>query len=114
MAVEVTDEEFEELVEKALARVPKEFTDQLENIAIVIEEESPRGRLLGLYHGVPLTKGRGFAWELPDVITIYQKPLQRISQTLEELEEQVYVTVVHEIGHYFGLDDERLHELDWG
>ncbi len=87
----------------------------MENCALVIEHEPPAGRrILGLYEGVPTTKRSGAPWEMPDVISIYQGPLSRMCHSLEELEHQVYVTVVHEIGHYFGLDDDRLRELSWG
>ncbi len=115
MPVEVTDDEFEAMVARALERIPEEFTSALENCAIVVEDEPAPGRsVLGLYEGVPTTEGKDFAWGMPDVISIYQGPLQRMCHSVEELEHQVYVTVVHEVGHYFGLDDDRLTELRWG
>ncbi|MFT0762922.1 metallopeptidase family protein [Actinomyces sp. F1_1611] len=114
-AEEIGDEEFEALVQDALDRVPDEFRDQLENVAVVVEDEPPAGQhLLGLYEGVPQTEEGDYPWQLPDVITIYQGPLVRMCADRDELAHEVYVTVVHELGHYFGLDDERLHELDWG
>lgn len=116
MTLEITDDEFEELVGRALDRIPEQFLEVLDNCLIVIEEESPAGvpTRLGLYEGVALTSRDYYAGAVPDVITLYQKPLVRTSRTKAELEHEVYVTVVHEIGHYFGLDDDRLHELDWG
>lgn len=115
MAVEVSDEEFERLVDQAWAQIPDRFKDELENVLIVIEDEpSSSIDLLGLYSGVPITDRADYSGAMPDQITLYQGPLQRHCQDERELAEQVYVTLVHEIGHYFGLDEDRLHELDWG
>lgn len=115
LAYHVSDEEFEELVAAALDRIPNKFTSIIENCAIVIEHEpEEHASLLGLYEGLPGTHGSNYAWRMPDVITIYQGPLERHSKNAEQLEEEVYVTLVHEIGHYFGLDDQQLHDLDWG
>lgn len=116
MGVVLTEEEFEVLVDRALERVPEELLDLVDNLVLTIEEDCPHDQppMLGLYEGVALTERGDYAGVLPDVITLYQRPLQDISPTVEELEHQVYVTVVHEIGHYFGIDDERLHQLDWG
>lgn len=116
MAVELSDEEFEELVGRALDRIPPEFLELIENCMIAIEDESPAGEptMLGLYEGFALTERDDYAGAMPDVITLYQKPLLEMGDTVEEIEHEVFVTVVHEIGHYFGIDDERLHELDWG
>ncbi len=116
MTLELEDEEFEELVSRALDRIPERFVSVLENCVIAVEDEPPPGQhLLGLYCGVPVTDRTGYyAGVTPDVITIYQKPLERMCHDLEELEYQVYRTVVHEIGHYFGLDDDELHDLGWG
>lgn len=113
MPVEVSEDDFEQLVTRALERIPAEFIDRLENCAIVIDSEPDRP-LLGLYEGIPAAQHTDYPWKLPDVITIFQGPLQRMCSTLEELEQQVYITVVHEVGHYFGLDDDQLHELNWG
>lgn len=119
---------FERLVEEALASLPDEFLDALENIEVVVEdwpseqelEEAgldPRKRyaLLGLYHGVPLPeRGTWYAGVGPDLITIYQKPIERIAGgDPEAIRKQVRTTVLHEIAHYFGIDDERLAELGW-
>ena len=103
------------MVGRALDRIPEEFTSVIENCVLVIEDEAPSGkRHLGLYEGVPTTQREGAPWGMPDVITIYQGPLTRMCSDLKQLEHEVYVTVVHEIGHYFGLDDDRLRALSWG
>ncbi|WP_312803705.1 metallopeptidase family protein [Corynebacterium variabile] len=114
--VEVTDEEFEELVYRGLDMIPRKLLNSLNNVAIVVEdrnEEDPT--LLGLYHGVALTE-RSVEWPtyLPDKISIYRGALCDWCRSHDELVEQVAITVVHEIGHHFGIDDARLHELGWG
>jgi predicted Zn-dependent protease with MMP-like domain len=114
---------FEQLVERSLKRLPKKFLDALENIAIEVEDEPPQdvlddmgieeGALYGLYQGVPLTEREwNFGNVLPDRITIYQGPIERDTRNDEEIEEVVLDTVVHEIGHYFGFDDETLYSLE--
>ncbi|CAG7572898.1 putative Zn-dependent protease with MMP-like domain [Barrientosiimonas humi] len=110
--------EFEDEAGQALDLIPPELLARLQNIAILVEDDPPvdQPNLLGLYVGVPLPE-RTDSWaygSLPDRITLFQRPLERISATREELREQIAVTVVHEIGHYFGIDDDRLHELGWG
>jgi predicted Zn-dependent protease with MMP-like domain len=114
---------FEKLVAEALDELPRRFRRHLRNIAVVVEQEPPQellegmglwpgGTLLGLYQGVPLPQ-RGFSYGnvLPDRITIFQKPIEGMCRTREEIKHAVQETVMHEIGHYFGLDDERLEEL---
>jgi len=117
--------EFERLVTEALADIPQEFLDRLQNIEIVVEdypgpEDFPRGvppgsLLLGLYHGVPRTQ-RGAQWSplYPDRISIFQRNIERICNTREHVIAQVRRTVVHEIAHYFGISDARLRELGYG
>lgn len=114
---------FERLVTEALESLPEELKNRLENVAILVEEDSPsekgpsgRGQeLLGLYHGIS-QKNRGFWYgnALPDRIIIYRKPLERISRNLEDLKNNVRETVIHEVGHYFGLDEEDLEALEDG
>ena len=116
--------DFYELVERALEGLPPELAQLLENVAIVVDEwpdystplvaEDPEDTLYGLYEGVPLTeRGWGYSGVLPDKITIFRGPLERDFEP-DELEEQVRITVVHEIAHYFGFDEERLEELGYG
>ncbi len=111
---------FELLVKEAVDSLPEEIKKNLENVAIIIEEDIPakkrsRGNyeLLGLYHGVP-KKERGFWYgnTLPDRIVIFKRPLERISSDGEELRENVRRTVFHEVGHYFGLNEDELRSLE--
>ena len=115
---------FYEMVERALKGLPPELSALLDNVAIVVDErpnfstplvvEDPGNTLYGLYEGVPLTeRGWGYSGVLPDKITIFRGPLERDFEP-DELEEQVRITVVHEIAHYFGFDEDRLEELGWG
>lgn len=122
--MKLTREEFEKIVHKALKRLPKFFKEKMENIEVVIESRASRGillemglkspyELLGLYQGVPFNR-RGFYYGnvLPDKITLFQLPIESLCQTKEEIEKKVREVVVHEVGHYFGLDEKRLRELE--
>jgi predicted Zn-dependent protease with MMP-like domain len=122
--MKLTREEFEALAVLALKRLPKFFKKKMKNVGVVVEDRAPRDllsemglrssyELLGLYQGVPLDR-RGFYYGnvLPDKITLYQIPIESICQTKEEMEEKVREVVIHEVGHYFGLDDKRLKELE--
>jgi predicted Zn-dependent protease with MMP-like domain len=114
----MTRDEFEDLVGEALDTIPPRLTRLMRNIVIMVEDDPPPqpsgGTLLGLYEGVPLTeRGDTYAGYLPDRITIFRRPLMAISRTRDDLVREVRVTVVHEIAHHFGIDDERLHELGW-
>lgn len=105
-------QEFERLVRHAIEALPAHFRSRLDNVEIVIEESPGSDRLLGHYHGVPLTdRDGGYSGVLPDKITIYRQPLERRARSPEELAEQVRITVWHEIAHHFGISDERLREL---
>jgi predicted Zn-dependent protease with MMP-like domain len=111
---EVTREEFEDLVAEALDTIPSDLTALMKNVVVLVEDDAPEPGLLGLYEGVPLTeRGDTYAGYLPDRITLYRRPLQAISRTRDDLVREVRTTVVHEIAHHFGIDDERLHELGW-
>jgi predicted Zn-dependent protease with MMP-like domain len=114
--VEMSSERFEELVGEALDDVPEELLGLMNNVVILVEEDSPPGeRLLGLYEGHALTnRGWDYSGVLPDRITIYRRPILSICDTDDDVVEEVAVTVVHEIAHHFGIDDHRLHELGWG
>ena len=116
--------DFYELVERALEGLPPELSALLDNVAIVVDNwpeystplvpEDPEDTLYGLYEGVPLTqRGSSYYGTLPDKITIFRGPLER-DFSRGELEEQIRITVVHEIAHHFGLDEDRLEELGWG
>lgn len=115
--MDLTRAEFEELVSEALDTIPPELTRLMDNVAVFVEDEpDPDGPvLLGLYEGIPLTeRGEWYAGVLPDRITIYMGPLLRMCETLMEVVDEVAVTVVHEVAHHFGIDDDHLHELGWG
>ena len=111
-------EEFEEAVAEGLDEVPAELTRLMRNVVVLVEDDAPADDpdLLGLYEGTPLTE-RDSWWasgSLPDRITIFRNPTLAVCDTREDVVEEVAVTVVHEIAHHFGIDDERLHELGWG
>lgn len=116
VAVEMARERFEELVGEALDEVPEELLALMSNVVILVEDDPPPGEdLLGLYEGHALTdRGWDYAGVLPDRILIYRNPILRICDTDEDVIDEVAVTVVHEIAHHFGIDDDRLHELGWG
>ncbi|WP_123308038.1 metallopeptidase family protein [Cellulomonas sp. PhB143] len=114
----MTREDFETAVGDGLDLVPAELADRMDNVVVLVEDDAPAEdpTLLGLYEGVPLTE-RDAGWgagSLPDRITIFRNPTLAFCETREEVVEEVAVTVVHEIAHHFGIDDERLHELGWG
>jgi predicted Zn-dependent protease with MMP-like domain len=114
--------DFYELVERALEGLPPELAELLDNVAIVVDEwpylspplvAEEKDTLYGLYEGVPLTeRGAGYYGILPDKITIFRGPLER-DFCLDALEEQIRITVVHEVAHHFGFDEDRLEELGW-
>jgi predicted Zn-dependent protease with MMP-like domain len=115
--LEMTREEFEQLVGDALDRIPVELTRLMDNVAVFVEDEPPAEdpELLGLYEGVPLTeRGEWYAGALPDRITIFMGPTLRLCETEDDVVEEVATTVVHEVAHHFGIEDARLHELGWG
>lgn len=114
--VEMTRKRFEELVSDALDEVPEQLTRLMDNVVVLVEDQHPDDpQLLGIYEGVALTeRGHAYGGVLPDRILIYRMPTLRICATEEQVVEEVAVTVVHEIAHHFGIDDERLHELGWG
>jgi predicted Zn-dependent protease with MMP-like domain len=114
--LEVPAEEFELLVDSALGTIPADLSRAMRNVAIFIEDESPPTGLVlfGLYEGIPLTeRGQWYAGVQPDRITIFRMPILRYCRTRAEVVEQVAKTVVHEVGHHFGISDERLHELGY-
>jgi predicted Zn-dependent protease with MMP-like domain len=113
--IEMSRERFEELVAEALDGVPAELLAHMDNVVVLVEDEPPEPGLLGLYEGFALTeRGWDYAGALPDRILIYRNPTLAICETEEDVVDEVEITVVHEIAHHFGIDDERLHELGWG
>jgi predicted Zn-dependent protease with MMP-like domain len=119
----VPTERFEELVADALDSIPDELGEHMENVAIVVDDWPTKaqlagrsGTLLGLYEGISLTN-RGplsYGGVMPDRITIFRGPLCQIARDEADLARHIRVTVIHEVGHHFGIDDARLHELGWG
>jgi predicted Zn-dependent protease with MMP-like domain len=119
---EISEERFEAMVADALDSIPEELASQLENVAVMVEDwpspaqlDGRSGTLLGLYQGVDLPRRSplGYNGAMPDRITIFRGPLCNISADEEDLRRQVRVTVLHEVGHYFGMSERRLHELGW-
>jgi len=112
--IDVPRERFEELVADALDGIPEELGSYMQNVAVFVEEQAPEPNLLGLYQGVPLTaRGISYSGTLPDRISIYRRTICAICNTEEEVVEQVRRTVIHEVGHHFGIGDRRLRELGW-
>ena len=114
--VEITDEDFEEIVAQEYRAIPQEMFGDLDNVAVMIDNQPPsqRPRLYGLYTGHPLTRRGVYGYgELPDRITLFQNTIAENSRDLDDLRARVRTTLVHEIGHYFGMDDARLRELGW-
>ena len=128
----MTGEEFEQAIEDALDEMPEQFLDALDNIVIIAEDEPDEyhlsagedpetlagayqeGELLGLYEGVNLVeRADGYEMDAPDVITFFKGPHERLFETREEIVPEIGKTVIHEIGHYFGIDDERLEEMGY-
>jgi len=117
-------EKFEKLAEEALAQIPKKFKKLISNLAVIVEEKAsreifektgstPLSSILGHYHGVPFKHRGPFYGNIPpDVIVIYQKPIESICSTEEEIKKKVREVVFHEIGHYFGLSDKELREIE--
>jgi predicted Zn-dependent protease with MMP-like domain len=112
----MTRHRFEELVAEALDEIPPEFARAMDNVVVLVEEyneEEPD--ILGLYHGVALTERTShYGGVLPDRISIYRRPILRMCEDEDEVVEEVLITVMHELGHHFGIDDARLHDLGWG
>ena len=105
---------FDEVVARALASLPPELKDAVRNIEIDVEEEHPDDPdLFGLYEGVPLPERGDWAGSLPDRIRIFRKPLVESFPDARELEEEIRITVLHELAHYFGIDEDRLDELGY-
>ncbi|MFA5711879.1 metallopeptidase family protein [Mycolicibacterium sp.] len=115
MPVEMSDARFEELVGDALDQIPPKLAAALDNVVVLVEDRNPEEPdLLGLYEGIALTeRDSTYAGALPDAIFIYRGALLDMCASEAEVIDEVRITVVHEIAHHFGIDDERLHELGW-
>ena len=117
MPIDLDPAAFDAMVERALDDLPDDLARLVENVVVLVEPEAPADDpdLLGLYDGLALTeRPANHAGELPDRILLFRGPLLDMADTEAELEEEVRITVVHEVAHHFGLDDARLHELGWG
>lgn len=115
MVVRMGRRRFEELVSDALDRIPAELARAIDNVVVLVQDRNPEEPdLLGLYEGVALTeRDSSYAGSLPDTVTIYRRALLDICDSEEDVVEEVAITVIHEIAHHFGIDDERLHQLGW-
>ncbi|HEX2701631.1 MAG TPA: metallopeptidase family protein [Acidimicrobiales bacterium] len=113
--VDVDPERFRQLVADALDDLPPDLGEVMQNVAVVVNDTSPPGSVLGLYEGIPLTERAEYGGlALPDRITIFRRAICRMCAGEEEVVAQVRITVVHEVAHHFGISDARLEELGWG
>jgi predicted Zn-dependent protease with MMP-like domain len=111
--IEVSEARFEEMVSDALDTLPPKLARVMRNVVVVVEDGTDP-RLLGLYEGIPLTeRTSNYSAVLPDKITIFRAAICAICDTEDDVVAEVRTTVVHEVGHHFGIDDHRLHELGW-
>ena len=124
--IEVSEDEFQELINAALGELPKKHVDNIKNVAILYQDEpTPEQRvqlelrhdqtLLGLYEGVPLSQRQGMTRILPDKITLFKSPLQNMVNSVNDLKEEIRHTLWHEIAHFYGLDHEMIQQIeqDW-
>jgi len=122
----MTEKRFTQIIAEALDSLPEKFREAMENIAVTVEDwpdedtlthmgMNSKYDLFGLYHGTPLPERNheGSAMILPDIITLYRRPLEHACRTESEMRREIRITLLHEIGHYFGLDEERLAELGY-
>lgn len=113
---DLSDDEFDAILDAALDELPAGVTDELDNVALFVVDEPEDGdpRLLGLYDGTPIGE-RGLAgFEMPDNIFLYRNNLVAFARDEEHLKREIVITIVHEIAHFYGIDDDRLHEIGWG
>lgn len=112
--IKLGEERFDQLVDQALDAIPQRLVSMMDNVAIMVEDQGEDPDILGLYEGIPLTEREDYGGlVMPDRIFIYRLPLCAMCTTEEQLVEQVKITVIHEIAHHFGIDDDRLEELGW-
>ncbi len=122
--MEISDEQFDQIISEAMDELPQEYIERLNNVAIIYADEPSAEQrqelklrcdqtLFGLYQGIPLTRrGAGYNLVLPDKITLFKNPMLRFSSDLSEFKRQVKHTLWHEIAHYYGLDHDRIHHLE--
>jgi predicted Zn-dependent protease with MMP-like domain len=119
----VSNEQFQQLIDQALGKLPKEHVEHIKNVAILYEEQpTPEQRiklqlrndqtLFGLYEGVPLSRRQGELRMIPDTITLFKYPICAVANTMQELEEQIIHTLWHEIAHYYGLNHSQIKDLE--
>jgi predicted Zn-dependent protease with MMP-like domain len=116
MGKDMDRKRFQELVEQALEQLPEVFREKLTNVAIIVEDQPPRGvtaqgLLLGLFHGVPQTEKSVFASNPPDRIYLYQRSIEAVCASEEEVRRQIRATLRHEVGHFFGLREDELRDV---
>jgi len=116
MPVQMGPDRFEDLVSEALDLIPPDLAAAMDNVVVLVADRHPQDpELLGLYEGIALTeRDSSYAGALPDTVTIFRESLLEICETEQDVVEEVAITVIHEVAHHFGIDDERLHELGWG
>ena len=116
MAVPMSEDRFEELVSEALDLIPPQLAAAIDNVVVLVEDrdlEDPG--LLGLYQGIALTeRDSHYGGSLPDTITVYREAILDMCEDEQQVVDEVAITVIHEIAHYFGIEEDRLHELGWG
>jgi predicted Zn-dependent protease with MMP-like domain len=113
--VDVPDDRFDQLVDDALASIPAELSRHIDNVAVFVEDRGASSDILGLYEGIPLTERDDYGGlAMPDRITIYRLPILARCRDEADVVREVRTTVIHEVGHHFGIPDSRLHELGWG
>ncbi len=115
MSVRMDPQRFDELVSDALDLIPPELAAAMDNVVVLVQDRHPEDDdLLGLYEGVALTeRDSDYSGSLPDAITIYRDALLDVCESDDDVVEEVAITVIHEIAHHFGIDDDRLEELGW-
>ena len=113
--IDVPPARFADLVTEALDEIPDELGRMMDNVGVFVDDRAPAGDLFGLYQGVPLTEREhyGIGVVMPDRITIFRRSICAACATEDEVREQVRITVIHEVAHHFGIDDDRLDQLGW-
>lgn len=114
---EISDEEFDDAVSDALDAVPAGISTYMDNVALFISDDPPpeEPHILGVYNGTPLTeRGSDWGFVLPDTIELFKNNLIAFANGPDDLREQIAITIVHEIAHHYGIEDDELHRLGWG